>query len=72
MSGGDEICMELRANRTCPNAISISWSSLTIKPKFSNIIQSLDKLLKNLHNISSSTIICTEYNDFNSKFFFLC
>lgn len=70
MSDGDEICSELRATGICPNAISISWSSLTTKPKFSNLILSLDKILINLHTISSSTIICTEYNKkLNSKLF---
>lgn len=63
MSGGEDICMELRANGVCPNAISISWSSITTEPKFSNLIPLLDNVLININTISSSTIVCTEYNN---------
>jgi hypothetical protein len=62
MSGGEEICAELRANGVCPNAISISWSSIATETKFSNILPSLDKILINLDNTFSSTIICSQYN----------
>ncbi|VVC29213.1 Acyl transferase/acyl hydrolase/lysophospholipase,Ketoacyl-synthetase, C- [Cinara cedri] len=62
MSGGDEIFAELRANGVCPNAINLSWSSMETEPTFSNILPSLDKVLVNINTISSSTIICTEYN----------
>lgn len=63
MSGGEDICMELRANDVCPYAISISWSSTTMEPKLSNIVSSLDKVLTNVDTLSSSTIVCTEYNN---------
>lgn len=63
MSGGEDICMELQANDVCPYAISISWSSMTMEPKFYNIVPSLDKVLINIDTISSSTIVCTEYNN---------
>lgn len=62
MSSGDDICAELRANGVCSNAISISWNSLFAEPKFSNLVLSLDKVLININNISSSTIICTQFN----------
>lgn len=62
MSGGEKICTELRENGVCPNAVSISWNSLVQEPKLSNLIPSLDKVLTNFDKITSSTIICTEYN----------
>lgn len=62
MSGGEEICAKLRENGVCPYAISISWNSMTTEPKLSNLMSSLDKVLMNVDNISSSTIICTEYD----------
>lgn len=62
MSSGDEICAELRANGVCPNAISISWNSMFTEPKFSNLVPSLDKVLIHIDKISSSKIICTEFN----------
>lgn len=62
MSGGEDVCAELRANCVCPNAISISWNPKATDPKFTNLVSSLDKVLNNFDNISSSTIICTEYH----------
>lgn len=62
MSGGEEICAELRAKNVCPNAISISWSSFATESKFSNILRSLDKILVNLDQISSSKIVCSQCN----------
>lgn len=63
MSGGEEICAELRAKGVCRNAFSISWNLTVVEPKFSNLIPSLDKVLKNVDTISSSTIICTQYDN---------
>lgn len=62
MSGGEEICAELRAKGVCRNAFSISWNLTVLEPKFSNLIRSLDKVLNNMDKISSSKIICTEHN----------
>lgn len=62
MSGGQNTCTELRANGVCPNTICLSWSLVTSEPDFSNIVPSLDKLLLSVDKISSSTIICTEYD----------
>lgn len=62
MSGGEKTCTELRANGICPNTICISWSLMATEPNFSNLIPSLDKLLINVDKMSSSTIICTEYD----------
>lgn len=62
MSGGEEICAKLRASGICPNAICISWNSMVMEPKFSNLIPSLDKILLNFDTISSSAIVCTEYS----------
>jgi len=62
MSGGEKTCTELRANGVCPNAICLSWSLVATEPNFSHLVQSLDKLLLNIDKISSSTIICTEYD----------
>lgn len=62
MSSGDEICAELRSSGVCPNAISISWNLMVTEPKFSNLVPSLDKVLIHVDNISSFSIICTEYN----------
>lgn len=62
MSGGEEICAELRAKEVCRNAFSISWNLSVVEPKFINLIPSLDKVLNNMDKMSSSKIICTEYN----------
>lgn len=62
MSGGENICTELRTNGVCPNTICLSWSLMATEPNFSNLVPSLDKLLINVDKISTSTIICTEYD----------
>lgn len=62
MSGGNEICAELRAKGVCQNVISISWNVTTTEPKFSNLLPLLDKVFTSFDKISSSTIICTELN----------
>lgn len=62
MSGGENTCTELRTNGACPNTICLSWSLVATEPNFSNLVPSLDKLLLNIDKMSSSTIICTEYD----------
>uniref|UniRef100_A0A2S2P8N0 Fatty acid synthase n=1 Tax=Schizaphis graminum TaxID=13262 RepID=A0A2S2P8N0_SCHGA len=62
MSGGENTCIELRANGVCPNTICLSWSLMVTEPYFANLIPSFDKLLINVAKMSSSTIICTEYD----------
>lgn len=63
MSGGENTCTELRANGVCPKTICLSWSLVATEPNFSNLVPSLDKLLLNVDNISSPSIICTEYDE---------
>lgn len=62
MSGGEDVCAELRANGVCPNAISVSWNLMAVDHKFTDLVPSLDKILTNFDNISSSTIVCTEFS----------
>jgi len=62
MSGGESTCTELRANGVCPNTICLSWSLAATKPNFYNLVPQLDKLLLNVDKMSSSIIICNEYD----------
>lgn len=70
-SKGEHICNELKLLGV--KALNISWDDKSLRPNgTTNILSSLDMFLQKTNTEGSSSIICSEKNDYKFQSNFFC